>query len=737
MSILRSLNKEQKEVVKIANGSALILGGAGCGKTFVLINKVAHLIEKNNVSPESILVIAFANKDVKKIKRDLRDLIGDKYKKVNVFTFQEICVEILNENINLMGYTKNFTIYDDEDKKKIIKDCMIELNVSEQKVLPKTIMDYISDKKFNHADYVIDENNAKNSTEKKILKIYDMYEKILKSNNSLDKEDLVQKTLKLLTEHNEVLQKYRNAFKYILVDEYQDTNIVQHMLVTLLSDGMENVFAFANLDEGICKSFGANSSNVTRFVEENGNINVVNLISDYRNSKNIMDLANSVISNNESGDRKIPTTKNEKGDLTVLYYAYDERDEATYVTNLISDRVITLDKKYGDFAILYRNPAQARVIEDQLQQEEIPYKIYDGSRFYDKKEVKDIISYLRVIYNSKDEVSIRRVINIPKRNIGNTTLNKIDKCAKNNGLCLYDALRDCEKYDEIARLSYKIERFTSIIEELKKMIDTYSLTDIVTKLVDMTNYKRMLEDEETQDARCRIENINKLIQNVREFEDNNDNPTFENFIRSISLYDDFDFCGNDNVVKLMTVHNSKGTEFDTVFLLGFEDGIFPSYLSIFEDHENEIDEERRLLYVAITRAKCDLHITYTKSRIKNGQVNHNKVSRFFDEFPKELIECKKKKLKKLDINVDIEERATPNLYSMLKMSTLESSKETPKEVSMSFSVGDMIGHKKFGVGKVEEITPVGLDFAISVKFEKEGMKKMVYNSKTSGFFEKF
>ncbi len=740
MSLIESLNNEQKEAVINTEGPMLVIAGAGSGKTRVLTNRIAYLIQEKGVSPANILAITFTNKAAKEMKERLEGLIGEDVNRLWVSTFHSTCVRILRNNIEAIGYTRNFTIYDDEDKKKIIKDAMIELNVNEQKIAPRAVMSYISNNKNSFKSYVDAMKEATgDQTEEIYAKIYEKYTKTLKFNNALDFDDLIGKTIDLFNENEDILEYYREKFKYLLVDEYQDTNHAQYLLVTMLGAKYKNVFAVGDDDQSIYKWRGADISNILNFEKDYEGAMTIRLEQNYRSTQNILDLANVVIANNTERKTKTLWTSNGKGDLTTLYYAYDERDEAGYVTSTIEQRRAAGEASYGDFAVLYRTNAQSRVIEEQLVRDSIPYQMYGGLKFYDRKEVKDMLSYLKILLNPRDEVSIKRVINIPKRNIGNTTLDKIENCARNNELYLYEALKRCGEYPEISKLEYKIERFTSIIEEIRGMLDTHSLKDVVETLVERTGYKKMLEDEETQEAKDRIENLNELVSKVVYFESTTEEPTLEKFLEDVSLVADSDKTQDtNNSVKLMTIHTAKGLEFNTVFLVGFEDGIFPSYLSIFEEKDNELEEERRLLYVAITRAKKDLHISYTKSRLKNGQVNHNKVSRFYDEFPKELYENKKKKVKKLNIDINMDVKQVPNLYSMLTAATQDIAKNVvSREVAMSFSVGDTVGHKKFGQGMIQEITPVGNEYALKVNFSNMGEKKMVYNDKTSGLFTKF
>ncbi len=728
MSLLQSLNKEQKEAVKNIEGAMLVIAGAGSGKTRVLTNRIAYMIKEMGIGPENILAITFTNKAANEMKERVATLVGKRAKEIWISTFHSTCVRILREEIHNLGYSSNFTIYDDDDKKRIVKDCMLTLNINEQKIFAKTIMRYISQNKNSFVSVEEAKKEAgRDPIAAQCAKVYDMYEEILAKNNSLDFDDLIKKTIELFNEFPKVLKKYQTRFQYIMVDEYQDTNHIQYLLIQLLSDKYKHLFVVGDDDQSIYKWRGADIYNILNFEQDFKKAKVIRLEQNYRSTGNILSLANAVISNNTERKTKSLWTEKEGGDLISLYYGYDEREESNFVTETIQTAVRAKNKNFSDFAVLYRTNAQSRLIEEQLVKEGIPYEIFGGIRYYERKEVKDILSYLKVIINPDDEISIKRVINIPKRNIGNTTIEKIEKIAKKYNISLYEALRDCSKYKEIAKLDYKIERFTSIIENAKKSLETDSLKEMITALIENTNYKQMLEEEETQEAKDRIENLSEFVSKVAYFEQTEENPTLEKFVEEVTLLSDIDRLDeNVDAVKLMTIHMAKGLEFDTVFLTGFEDGIFPSYLSIFEDKNNEIEEERRLLYVAITRAREKLYITHTKSRLKNGQVNHNKISRFYEEFPEELIESKKKKVKKLKLDFNIEERPTPNLYSMLINTSNEIKKlVTPENVAMSFKVGDKVGHKKFGKGVVKNVMPAGADYELTVHFEDIGTKKLM------------
>lgn len=741
MSLLKTLNKSQKEAVKHSDGPVLVLGGAGCGKTCTLENRIAYLVKDGGINPENILTITLTNKEASKVRENVRELGIKKADNVNIMTANQLCVSILRENIEEIGFTSNFTLYDYEDKKKTVKECMAALNINEQKIAPKTIIDYISDMKNNYVLVDDAHDMAQDNNTKKIAKCYALYEETLFKNNALDYDDIIFKTVMLFDVCPKVLKKYQKDFEHVLVDEYQDVTTIEHKLLKQLVDKSKNLFAVGNDDEGIFKAYGADASYIENFKKEFKKADVIMLDENFRSTENLVNIANNVISNNQSRVAKNITTKNVEGDKAVLYFAYDENDEASYIANLISQKQITEDKAYSDFAILYRSNMQARVIEEHLQKENIPYKVYGGMKFYERKEIKDIVAYLKVLLNDKDELSIRRVINVPKRNIGNTTIDKIDDCAKKHKLYLYQALRDCSQYNDISRYTYKIERFTLIIEELKEMMNTHPISDIVRTLVERTNYIKELEEEQTQDARNRIGYIYELIKRAEYFEETASEPTLEKFLEDIVLTEDTEYDDEEDRVKLMTINVTKGEEFDTVFLMGFEDGIFPSYLSIFEDKENEMEEERRLLYVALTRAINNMHITHTKSRIKNGQANHNKISRFNEELPKELIQEKKKERKKIDEGFKIyDEKVTPMLHSAIKFAVDERTALMNKEekATMNFKVGEKISHAKFGEGKIKAIEEaIGGGYTFKIKLTTGEVKNLMWTEKFANNFVKF
>lgn len=730
------LDKIQMQAVKHAEGPVLVLGGAGSGKTTVLTNRIAYLVKNGGVKPENVLTLAFTNKEATKLSEDLTELLGKKAEKVTVCTLKQLCVNILRNNIEDLGYNTNFTLYDSDDKKRVIKECMNELNINEQKILPRTIYDFITDSKNNYVSCDEAVEAAVEKDDKKIAKCYELYEEKLINNNTIDEDDIIFKTVLLMDINPKVLKACQKEFEHILVDEYQDVRTIEHILINKIAEKNKNLFAVGNDDEGILKWKGADVSYLTDFKANYKKADIITLSQNYRMSKNLMDLSEAVIKNNTIRIDKDMTTANDEGKTTTIYSAYDEREEAGYITDKISAKASADKVKYGDFAVLYRSNQQARLVEEFLAKDKIPFKVYDGIKFYERREIKDMVSYLKVLLNDKDELSIRRVINIPKRNIGNTTLDKIDACAQKHGLYLYEALRDCANYNEISKLSYKIERFTLIVEELKRMMQTESVSTIVSTLVNRTNYIKMLEEEETQDAKSRIENINELIKRAEYFEETNEEPTLERFLEDITLVEDTIYNDSKDAVKLMTIPATKGEEFKTVFLIGFEDGIFPSYLSIFEDKENEIEEERRLLYVALTRAKDEMFITTTKSRIKNGQVNHNKVSRFASEFPEELVENKKKKRVALDANtLPTEDPQLPNISTTWGKRVEAKVKFATSEDKMSFNVGEKLKHNKFGTGKIREITKEGDRYQFRIKFD-DGERKLMYFDQTASLFKR-
>ena len=740
MSLLKTLNKTQKEAVKHSDGPVLVLGGAGCGKTCVLTNRIAYLVKDGGINPENILTITFTNKEANKVRENLRELGIKKADDVNIMTAMQLGVSILRENIEELGFSSNFTLYDYEDKKKTVKECMAALNINEQKIAPKTIIDYISDMKNNYI--LVDEakDQAVDNNAKKIAKCYALYEETLFKNNAIDYDDIIFKTVMLFETSPKALKQYQKQFEHVLVDEYQDVTTIEHRMLKMLVDKSKNLFAVGNDDEGIFKAYGADASYIDNFKKEFKKADVVMLDENFRSTANLAIIADNVICNNTNRIDKNIIAGKEDGSKAVLYYAYDENDEASYIANAISQKQITEDKAYSDFAILYRSNMQARVIEEHLTKEHIPYKVYGGMKFYERKEIKDIVAYLKVLLNDKDELSIRRVINVPKRNIGNTTIDKIDDCAKKHKLYLYQALRDCSQYNDIARYTYKIERFTLIIEELKEMMNTHPISDIVRTLVERTHYIEELEEEQTQDARNRINYIYELVKRAEYFEEHSSEPTLEKFLEDIALTEDTEYNDEEDTVKLMTINVTKGEEFDTVFLMGFEDGIFPSYLSIFEDKENEMEEERRLLYVALTRAMNNLHITHTKSRIKNGQANHNKISRFNEELPKDLIEEKKKERKKIDEGFKIyDEKVTPMLQSAIKFAVDERTALLNKEekATMNFKVNEKISHAKFGEGKIKDIQEVvGGGYQMKIKLTTGEVKSLLWSEKFASSFIK-
>ncbi len=727
MNFLNGLNDMQKEAVLHTEGPLLLLAGAGSGKTRVLTHRIAYLINKG-VNPFNILAITFTNKAAKEMKERVCNLL-DEGDEVWVSTFHSTCVRILRREINNIEYDTNFTIYDAKDCEKIIKECLIELNLSDKIYSPKAIQGFISHQKNNMITATMFEKTIGNNIrEEKFGQIYSMYEKKLLQNNSLDFDDLIMKTVQLFSENKDVLEKYQNRFKYILVDEYQDTNTTQYRLVRLLSDKYKNLCVVGDDDQSIYGWRGADITNILDFEKDFNNARTIKLEQNYRSTKNILSSANSVIQNNEERKSKTLWTENEEGEKITYYKAFNEQDEAIFVLNNI-EKTIEQGAKYEDFCILYRTNAQSRQIEDNFVKSNIPYKLFGGVRFYERKEIKDILAYLKFIHNNNDEVSLLRVINVPKRGIGASTIDKVSNYAQDGGITFFQALGELDNITTIGSRSKAIKDFSALIHSLIEFSKTSSVKDLVEEVIEATQYVEILKKEHTEDANSRIENINELLAKVYEYESSTDEPTLSGFLEDVSLVADIDnYEENADSVTLMTLHSSKGLEFKNVFIIGFEENIFPSYRAIDSDTEAEMEEERRLCYVGITRAEKKLYITSATKRMLNGRINHNSLSRFFKELPADIVEDVtpvKVKSDKPAVQRQEKQNIRTNLQRTKKFLNTSNSFAVPKDKSLSFEVGDKVRQMKYGVGTVLDIKPAGADFEVTVDFGDKGEKKFM------------
>lgn len=742
---LNSLNDRQKEAVINTEGPMLVIAGAGSGKTKVLTTRIAYLIREKNIAPWNIIAITFTNRAATEMKERLEGIIG-KTDADNtwVSTFHSSCVRMLRRDIDKIGYTKSFTIYDDSDKKKLVRQLMKKCNMDEKQIKPRSVMNYISDCKNRFVNPSEAKLEAENYINQKKSDVYYEYEKELKNNNALDFDDLLVKTLELLTSDKEVLEYYQNKFKYILVDEYQDTNKVQYLLVKLLAYKNKNIFVVGDDDQSIYGWRGADITNILNFEKDYESTKTVRLEQNYRSTNSILKLANEVIKNNLERKDKNLWSENGDGQVCKIYSARNEYDEARFVADEIKKLIDEENYKYKDFAIMYRTNAQSRVIEEAVSKYMMPYQVYGSVRFYDRKEVKDLIAYLNVIVNDKDGVSCERIINIPKRKIGDTSIEKIQNVASETNESFYNVLKNVKVYPELSKIAAKVTEFVDLIEELKELNKENHITELLKTLIEKINFEELLKDEADNDdeAEERIANVNELVNKIAYFEENTEEPTLEKFLADVMLMTDSDNLEEeDNRLKLMTIHTAKGLEFRTVFVVGFEDGLFPSAMCEgTESEQDEMEEERRLLYVAITRAKETLYVSYANQRSKFGRPECAMVSRFFREFPNDLFErineTKKQTFNNDDMYIDSlsnhegyerkpEFARVSSIASKPKISDLTL---TVSKDDCGFKAGDIIVHKKFGKGEVKEINSLSSGTGMTILFEEAGEKKFILNS---------
>ena len=636
-NLIEGLNDKQKEAVLATEGPCLVIAGAGSGKTKVLTHKIAYLISEKNVKPYNILAITFTNKAASEMKQRVEKIVGDVAQEMWMGTFHSICVRILRRFIDRIGFDTSFLIFDTSDQKTVVKECLKALNIDDKTFSDRSVLSEISNAK--NEMLTPKAYQAKYSGEfrkEKIGQVYELYQKRLRENNAIDFDDIINYTIDILSENPDVLQYYTEKFKYVLVDEYQDTNKAQFTLVTILASRYGNITVVGDNDQGIYSFRGADISNILNFEKDFPGTKIIKLEQNYRCTGNILKAANAVIKHNENKYEKKLWTENEEGSLPCLYQAEDEYDEANYVVKQIEHLKTEEYLKPKDFVILYRMNAQSRAIEDILRRENIPYKIVGGLKFYERKEIKDTIAYLRLIHNTSDNLSLKRIINEPKRGIGKTSLDKIQEISDRTGTSMYEIIKHAEEFD-LNRVKANAEEFINLIEELRLKKQELSISELLKEVLNKSGYTRALELENTVEAETRMQNLEEFLTVAIEFEEESADNTLPEFLESITLSSDVDeMQDEDNTVTLMTLHSAKGLEFPVVFLVGMEEGIFPGYKSIGEP--KELEEERRLFYVGITRAKQFLHLTCAKHRTIFGSTSYNAVSRFIKEIPDNLLD---------------------------------------------------------------------------------------------------
>ena len=733
MSIYDTLNPPQREAVAQTEGPVLILAGAGSGKTRVLTHRIAYLMDEKGVNPWNILAITFTNKAAQEMRERVDKLVGFGSESIWVSTFHSACVRILRRHIDNLGYDTNFTIYDTDDQKSLMKDVCRKMNIDTKIYKERSLLAQIShakDELLTPDDMEV--KAAGDYNMKKVASVYREYQAALRKNNALDFDDLIVKTVELFEKCGAVLEYYQERFKYIMVDEYQDTNTAQFKFISLLAQRYQNLCVVGDDDQSIYKFRGANIGNILGFEHVFPDARVIRLEQNYRSTRNILNAANQVIANNTERKAKTLWTENEEGSKVHFRQFLNAYEEAEYVAGEIGKLKRNGLGNYRDCAILYRTNAQSRIFEEKFITANIPYKLVGGVNFYARKEIKDLLCYLKTIDNARDDLAVQRIINVPKRGIGATTLGRVQDYADNMGISLYEALRVAEEVPSIGRSLSKIDGFVTFIQMLKSKADVMTVEEILQEVIDSTGYVAELEAEDTEESRARIENIDELISKTVAYqeamEEQNQPATLSGFLEEVALVADIDTVDPDqDYVLLMTLHSAKGLEFPKVFMVGMEDGIFPSHMTISYGDDGELEEERRLCYVGITRAMKDLTLTCAQQRMIRGETQCNRVSRFVREIPRELVDLghtiQEKKPKVEDMI------PTPAKYSKMK-EILQGRNYKPREFkvtkanSLEYEVGDTVRHIKFGVGIVKEIVEGGRDYEVTVEFDKVGVKKM-------------
>ena len=749
-NLIEGLNDKQKEAVLATEGPCLVIAGAGSGKTKVLTHKIAYLISEKNVKPYNILAITFTNKAASEMKQRVEKIVGDVAQEMWMGTFHSICVRILRRFIDRIGFDTSFLIFDTSDQKTVVKECLKALNIDDKAFSDRSVLSEISNAK--NEMLTPKAYQAKYSGEfrkEKIGQVYELYQKRLRENNAIDFDDIINYTIDILSENPDVLQYYTEKFKYVLVDEYQDTNKAQFTLVTILASRYGNITVVGDNDQGIYSFRGADISNILNFEKDFPGTKIIKLEQNYRCTGNILKAANAVIKHNENKYEKKLWTENEEGSLPCLYQAEDEYDEANYVVKQIEHLKTEEYLKPKDFVILYRMNAQSRAIEDILRRENIPYKIVGGLKFYERKEIKDTIAYLRLIHNTSDNLSLKRIINEPKRGIGKTSLDKIQEISDKTGTSMYEIIKHAEEYD-LNRVKANAKEFINLIEELRLKKQELSISELLKEVLNKSGYTRALELENTVEAETRMQNLEEFLTVAIEFEEESADNTLPEFLESITLSSDVDeMQDEDNTVTLMTLHSAKGLEFPVVFLVGMEEGIFPGYKSI--GAPKELEEERRLFYVGITRAKQFLHLTCAKHRTIFGSTSYNAVSRFIKEIPDNLLDGvvnndQEEKFNDMSYNWEygktsagkvttykfdeakneIKQKSTYQFRTAESFLSSLSQKQANSGVDITkYKEGMKIYHKKFGEGVIQKIEAEGDDYKLDIQFDKSGHKRLM------------
>jgi len=761
--LIKDLNDKQREAVLQTDGPCLIIAGAGSGKTKVLTHKVAYLMAEKYIKPWNILAITFTNKAANEMKQRVESLVGDAVNDMWIGTFHSICVRILRKYIDRIGFESSFIIFDTQDQKTLVKECLKELKIDDKLFSDRAVLAEISNGKNEMLEPKAYATKYAGDFRKEIIaQVYELYQKRLKENNAIDFDDIINYTIKILTENIDVYEYYTDKFQYVLVDEYQDTNKAQFTLVSILASRHGNITVVGDNDQGIYSFRGADITNILNFEQDFPGTKIIKLEQNYRCTGNILKAANAVIKNNQVKYDKKLWTQNDEGNLPTIFIGDTEYDESSYIVGQINRLKREYFYKYSDFAVLYRMNSQSRAIEDILRREKIPYKIIGGQKFYERKEIKDIISYLRLIFNTSDNLALKRIINEPKRGIGKTSLDNIQEISEKTGVSMYEIIKNAEQYG-LNRVYANSREFIETIEELRANQDKMLISELVKQTLSKTGYTKALKDENTIEAESRIQNLDEFLTVAMEFEEESADNTLQEFLENMTLTTDLDnMQEEEDSVILMTLHSAKGLEFETVFLVGMEEGIFPGFKSIGEPQE--LEEERRLFYVGITRAKRFLFLTCAKRRTIFGSTSYNPVSRFIKEIPEDLLDGYEEAF--APKSQDFEDSgykweygfgknssaSSVKTYSMdsykvpvgaatksandnsetnkfafrTAESFLQSLGNKSKSVDVTqYAAGQRVYHKKFGEGTITKVEPEGDDMKVEISFEKSGNKRLM------------
>jgi len=756
MSIYDTLNREQKEAVLHTEGPLLLLAGAGSGKTRVLTHRIAYLIDEMGVNPWNILAITFTNKAAQEMRERVDNIVGFGADQVWVATFHATCVRILRRYIDHLGFDNNFTIYDTDDQKAVMKDICKRFEIDTKQLKERTLLSAISSAKDELISPLEYELQAMGDFHKKrIASVYKEYQAVLKRNNALDFDDILVKTVELFKNSPEVLNQYQNRFRYIMVDEYQDTNTAQFELIRLLAEKHRNLCVVGDDDQSIYKFRGANIRNILDYEKVYPDAKVIKLEQNYRSTQNILDAANAVIRNNIGRKDKALWTEKESGSK-VHYRPFDNAfEEAEFVAYDIASKVRSGRCSYGDCAILYRTNAQSRLLEERFVLAGLPYNVIGGTNFYARQEIKDVLAYLKTIDNGRDDLAVKRILNVPKRGIGAASISKVQDYAEMKGISFYDALKEGERIVSLGKAYTKIQPFVTMIQNFRTKAEYYGIEDLVRDVVEVIGYKEYLqslgeEDEKTEE---RIANVEELFSKAVAYEQTHDEPSLSDFLEEIALVSDVDNMDDKNDrIRLMTLHSAKGLEFPHVYLTGMEDGLFPSYMSITADDRAELEEERRLAYVGITRAKEELTLTYAQARMIRGETQYNAVSRFVREIPESLMDNRvsvKKRwgeesrreeiIRQVEEMIDFRPKAVlkskvtaqpvkpfiaQGIGDLNRVAGIKRGADLEKDTSLDYGKGDRVHHMKYGEGTVLELTREPRDYKVTVLFDRAGQKIM-------------